>query len=293
MDTKDLRCFSCVYETKSINKAAKQLFITPQGLSKTIRKMEEELHIELFMRTKTGVLPTESAKVLYENTETLFQQFQCIRNKMEQLENHRSRLRIGCANGIFHVLPLQLILDFMKKHPEISVEWCEYSNAEVKEKLVTSELDFGFVVGKCKEPGFLQRKIVSREIKLLVYEGHPLYEKETVTLEMLRKERVLTMNEHFQMYHQFVHACQRLGFYPEIVAKTFEGGVLTKLCSQKIGVALIPDFLEEELRINNVRGIPFEETMTWDVYGIIVEENKEFETIQLSRQYLYTYLTKK
>ena len=69
--------------------------------------------------------------------------------------------------------------------------------------------------------------------------------------------------------------------------------MLTKLCSQKIGVALIPDFLEEELRTKNVRGIPFEETMTWDVYGIIVEENKEFETIQLFRQYLYTYLTKK
>ena len=56
---------------------------------------------------------------------------------------------------------------------------------------------------------------------------------------------------------------------------------------------MIPDFLEEELRTKNVRGIPFEETMTWDVYGIIVEENKEFETIQLFRQYLYTYLTKK
>lgn len=39
MDTKDLRYFRQVYEDKSINQAAKQLFITPQGLSRIITKL--------------------------------------------------------------------------------------------------------------------------------------------------------------------------------------------------------------------------------------------------------------
>lgn len=47
MDTKDLRCFRQVYEDRSINQAAKQLFITPQGLSRIITKLEGELQAPL------------------------------------------------------------------------------------------------------------------------------------------------------------------------------------------------------------------------------------------------------
>lgn len=56
MDTKDLRCFRHVYEERSINQAAKQLFITPQGLSRIIAKLEGELQTELFKRTPMGMI---------------------------------------------------------------------------------------------------------------------------------------------------------------------------------------------------------------------------------------------
>ena len=48
MDTKDLRSFRLVYEERSINQAARHLFISPQGLSRVIQKLEEELHNKLF-----------------------------------------------------------------------------------------------------------------------------------------------------------------------------------------------------------------------------------------------------
>ena len=68
MDTKDLRCFRQVYEDRSINQAAKQLFITPQGLSRIITKLEGELQAPLFERTPTGMVPTESGHYFYEHS---------------------------------------------------------------------------------------------------------------------------------------------------------------------------------------------------------------------------------
>ena len=50
MDTRDIRCFRLVYEERSINKAAHQIFITPQGLSRIIVKLENELQTQLFQR---------------------------------------------------------------------------------------------------------------------------------------------------------------------------------------------------------------------------------------------------
>lgn len=66
MDTKDLRFFRQVYEIGSINKAAKQLFITPQGLSKAIRHLEDELDAGLFERSSNGMVPTECGRYLYQ-----------------------------------------------------------------------------------------------------------------------------------------------------------------------------------------------------------------------------------
>ncbi|CBK74932.1 Transcriptional regulator [Butyrivibrio fibrisolvens 16/4] len=60
MDVKDIRSFMECYETRSINKAAKSLYISPQGLGKLLDRLEHELRIQLFDRTKQGLVPTEA-----------------------------------------------------------------------------------------------------------------------------------------------------------------------------------------------------------------------------------------
>lgn len=58
MDTRDLKVFVAVYETKSITRAAKDQFLSPQGCSKIIQKIEGELGTSLFARNHFGVAPT-------------------------------------------------------------------------------------------------------------------------------------------------------------------------------------------------------------------------------------------
>ena len=71
MDTRDIRCFRLVYEAGSINKAAGQLFITPQGLSRIIRNLESELQVELFARAANGTTPTDAGHYFYAQSEEL------------------------------------------------------------------------------------------------------------------------------------------------------------------------------------------------------------------------------
>lgn len=289
MNIKDLECFILVYEQQSMNRAAKQLYITPQGLSKNIRNLEQELETILFERSKRGVYPTESAKLLYSKAKEILRQLSEVENEIHQITNQKQVLRIGCANGVFHVLPLSTILTFMQENPHIHVEWCEYSNEEVTNMLSASKLEYGFVVGKQKNTNLLQRPIISRKVKVLVYEGHPLYNEKYIRLNMLQGEELLLMNEHFSIYHDVIESCHRQGFIPSIRAKTSEGSVLVKLCIQKLGLAIVPDFLVEQ-DIAGVRAIPFQEKFTWDVYGTILRENKEFEVIQKFDEYIQAYL---
>ena len=286
MNAKDLKCFQAVYEEKSISRAARRLFITPQGLSKNIRQLEEELHGALFVRTAQGMAPTESGRFLYERSGRVVHQLEEIENGLRQLEQRRERLRIGCANGVLNLLPLRVILAFGEEHPELRLEWREYPNDQVKKKLLDSEIEYGFVIGDWDEEMVKARKITGCRICLLVYEGHPLYDRERVRLSWLEGERLAVMNESFRLYHDFTSLCAVQGVKPVIAAKTADGAGLYRLCSQKAGLAVAPEFFREEFRMDGVRALPFEEDLRWEIYGMSKKEAAGYENIRLFDRYL-------
>ena len=260
MNTKDLKCFQAVYEERSVSRAARRLFITPQGLSKNIRQLEEELHAVLFVRTSHGMAPTESGRFLYERSGRVIRQLEEIENGLRQLEQRRERIRIGCANGALNLLPLGVILAFGAAHPEFRLEWREYPNDQVKKKLLDSEIEYGFMIGDWSEDAIRARKITGCRICLLVYEGHPLYGQ------------------------------SRRGVNPAVVAKTADGAGLYRLCSQKVGLAVAPEFFQEEFKMEGVRALPFEEELRWDVYGVSKRETSGYENIRMFDQYLRDHL---
>ncbi len=81
MDYGMLGAFATLYECGSINKAAKELFMSPQGISKSIARLEGELGCPLFERTHQGLDPTRDARALYVR----------VRDLMDTCEQIRSR----------------------------------------------------------------------------------------------------------------------------------------------------------------------------------------------------------
>lgn len=286
MDTKELAYFEAVYQERSINQAAKKLFISPQGLGKIIRNLEAEFDAEFFERTKKGMIPTESAHLLHARGKEIADKMNRLKEEMKQFQKREQILRIGCADGVLKAISLNLILDFMRKYPEIHVEWSEYENSRVLSKILTSELEYGFVVGEAGDPSVCQRLMYSGRQVLFVYQGHPYYDRDNVTLDMLREETLLIMNEQFHIYHDFMKACQMRGFIPKIGAKVMDGGTLLKLCAQKIGLAVTPEFGGEIYPADQIRPIPFEGNPSWNIYGTYWKEREHCEEVRMFDKYL-------
>ncbi|MBB5265317.1 DNA-binding transcriptional LysR family regulator [Catenibacillus scindens] len=281
MNTKTLTEFQAVYENQSIHKAARQLFITPQGLGKNIRQLEEELHTQLFERTKQGVLPTASGRLLYKKSADILRQLRQVDHEIQQLKFQDSRLRIGCAYGVFNMLPMQKLLDFIQNHPKIAVEYYEYSNEEIRRQILDARLDYGIIVGRSDERDFLEKKLAACPVVVLVYEGHPLYDAGEVPIARLEGEKLLSMNEAFWICQEMIRRCREAGFEPEIIAKSVDGIVLQKLCSQKIGLAIVPEVVVGELNMTNLRAIPLKERFFWEIYGICCHDAKAYMSVRL------------
>lgn len=286
MNINELKCFVTVYEEKSINQAAQKLFITSQGLSRMVKNLESELGTTLFERTQKGVLPTESAEFLYERVNLLISHLENIEDGINQLERKNKRLRIACARGVLNALSFQLILDFIKSNPQIEVEWGEYTNDNVKKMIGSFKADVGIVVGTSNSEQIIEKQLASRDIILTVYEGHPFYDKEEISIADLRNEKIIILNEEFRVYHEFHNRCIENGFEPQIVGKTVDSHFLYKLCKLKVGIGVLIDFSTEDFNLSRVKVIPLKEKIKWDIYQICNKQTQSFSTIKTFQKYV-------
>lgn len=290
MNTKELKCFAVAYEEESINKAARKLYITPQGLSRILKNLEEELGVSLFERTQKGVRATECGIFLYEKVDHMIRQFEEIENGVRQLEDKDKFLRIACARGVLNALSFQVILEFIENYPDIQVQWEEYSNNEVKERVAAMKADVGLVVGKSHIPDMVEKKIESRELVLIVYKGHPLYHTDQVSISDLKGEKIIILNEQFQVFHEFKQKCFESGFAPEIVGTSGDSNFIYKLCKLKVGIGVLVDFSMDDFLLSDVKAIPLKEKITWDIYEICKEKNMKFRNVMKFTKYIDTYL---
>ena len=186
MDLKELEYFKIVCEQKSITKAAHALYMTPQGLSRIIKNVENEMGATLLNRTASGISLTRSGEYLYEHLKDFIGPYRMVCSEircMEQQEKHE--IDLLSAYGILRLVTPECIADFKEKYPQISLHYREYPDHQVESRFLAGEGNVAFTVGnhslKYMEATFMEKF----EIKLLVNQAHPLSTKEKVTIKDL------------------------------------------------------------------------------------------------------------
>ena len=102
MEIKQLRAFLAVADAKSFLKAADDLYISRQAISKTIKQLEEELETELFVRNQNGAMMTPAGIFLYPRASTLIAEFDKLKSDtMDMRRSYRQTIRIHMAQGIY------------------------------------------------------------------------------------------------------------------------------------------------------------------------------------------------
>ena len=279
MDTKNLYFFQVVFEEGNIRTAAQKLYISPQGLGKIIKGIEQELDCQLFTRTKSGIIPTESGIFFYEKSRKLLQELQEIKRQIYKMNRGSDELQVGFASGSLKVIAFEELFRFINDHSHFRVSWSECENDKVLVQLENGTLDFGFVTSSRNNPNLEQIVVAKVPIVLLVYEDHPFWNLEKVSMDMLEKQDMVMMNEQFHIYYDFIQMCHIKGFEPHIRAKTMDGDTLYRLCKQKMGVAVCPDF--SRTNYDGLKAIPFEEPYFWNIYGTWRKDYPNLEVIKM------------
>ena len=280
MDTKDIRSFRLVYEERSINRAAKQLFITPQGLSRIIHKLEEELQIVLFERTKGGMVPTECGDYFYAQSQELLYQLEDMKYHLQKMNSRQRKIKIGFACGVLNLVSLKKLNTIQREMPDVSVQWEEMENQEVAEQVNRGLLDIGFIIGTI--PGNEVESCVVYEGKMnaLVYPGHPFYEKEKLSIEELKEQPLISLNQKYFSYHSFMQRCGDFGFVPNIIINTMESQLIYRFCNEKLGLGIDADIHKADRLYPDIRRVELQDAIPWKVSMIYRKKEQDRSLVE-------------
>lgn len=182
MDSHAIRCFQRVFEKESIHQAAKDLCLTPQGVSRVITALEGEMQTPLFVRSRKGMEATPEGRYFYEHTQELTRQ----------------------------LLDLQLGI-------------------------------------------------------------HPFYDRPSITIENLKGQPLVGLNEHFSLFHSLVRRCADFGFTPQFVVKTMESRLIYHFCQERVGIGI-------DVNIHAapppLRYVPITEGTPWRIFFVCKKEKR-------------------
>ncbi len=290
MDTKSIRCFCCVYQEKSINKAAKQLFITPQGLSKIINNLEEEINSKLFERSAKGVIPTETGKYLYSNCNDILRKLEEIEIGILRLTDTEKQFLIGFSVGVLNIFSFKKISEL--KNIYSNIKWEENLNSEIISKVKKGEIDLGIIIGNIYSEGIEKKDLFNISPDIIVYKGHRFYEKSSIDIKELENEPLITLNENFSSYNNIIQRCNDNGFTPNIVAKTMESNLIYRFVREKNGIGIDVNIHRDDIKTDNIKRIPIENGFLWNISIIYKKENIQNPILEQIIKYIENSIKK-
>ncbi len=193
MERRQLLNFLSVCEEKNITIAADRCFITRQGLSKSLRQLEDELGIALFERNRNGVTLTEYGRVLKKAAEPWLKDHDRILQTIKDMrEKSNFQLSVVIADSFERSLPVRFFSGFLSAHPEINLSIMTIASKNYQEYLLENELPVGITAPPIDGDKFDCFLLLKKRFLLVVGRNHRLAGRTSVKMEELRGEEAIT-----------------------------------------------------------------------------------------------------
>ncbi len=175
-----INCFLAVVKNGSFTKAAEELFLTQQAVSKHVKKLEQELETDLLVRTTRTIHPTENGEVYYQMFLKWKTELESLKEQNATFSEKHKSLRIGILLYMINGKVPYLIHELKKLHPEYQISIIHDEGISLYRRLMDNEVDlvitYDIFMPQDKE---LKFKIFGyAERQLMLAKAHPLAQAE-------------------------------------------------------------------------------------------------------------------
>lgn len=242
-----LRVIQAVNQHGSLTAAAKALCVTQSALSHTMRKLEDNLGTEVWLREGRNLRLTQAGRYLLNIANRVLPLLEHAEGKLKQIaQGERGTLRIGMECHPCYQWLLKVVSPFLDAWPDVDVDVKQKFQFGGVGALLDYEIDLLVTPDPFFKSGLRFEAVFDYEQVLVVPKGHALTESQYVRAEDLRDQVLLTYpvaTDRLDIYTQFLNPAS-------VVPRQHKTSETTDIMLQMVacgrGVTALPRWLAEE-----------------------------------------------
>lgn len=245
---------------RHFGRAAENCFITQPTLSMQIKKLEEDLEIIIFDRSRHPLLPTDVGQRILDQARIVLKQSEEINNIVKDHKNQVSGLiRIGIIPTMApYLLPI-FIGNYKRKYPNIFIKVLEETTDNIVKLLHKDLIDVGILATPLKEEKIMEKPIFYEEMLIYANASHPLHKQKEITVKDIATPEIWLLSDGHCFRDQVINLCAFLGTTDSALPFYYEAGSLETLMNivdREGGLTLIPELAKygmSEKKLANVK----------------------------------------
>ncbi|MGE5681117.1 MAG: LysR substrate-binding domain-containing protein [Bacillota bacterium] len=224
--------------------AAQNCFVTQPTLSMQIQKLEDELGVLIFDRSKVPVTPTDIGKAVIEQARKILQETSRITDIINIHSKEISGIfRVGVIPTIApYLLPL-FLEPFLEKYPKVELVIDEIQTSQIIEKLRKEEIDLGLMATPLYQNDLIEKPLYYEPFVAYISQEHRLSKKKKLTTSDLSVNDLLLLKEGHCFREHALQLCKDHAQHKHQHNLKFEGGnleTLKRLVEKDFGMTLLP-----------------------------------------------------
>ena len=228
-------------DVRHFSKAAERCHVSQPTLSTQIRKLEEELDVQLVERSPRKVMLTEVGEEIVERGRAMLAEADAIKAIARRSRDPDSgTLRIGIFPTLAPYFLPHVVPEIRRRFPRLTLRLFEEKTEDVLSMLRQGRLDAGLLALPIDDDQLTSRRLFDEPFVLAVPEAHELGDRETIALSDLEHEELLLLEDGHCLRDQALEVCHLAGAHEKLDFHATSMETLRQMVAAGTGITLMP-----------------------------------------------------
>ena len=233
MELLQLKYFCDAANSENFSQTAKKFGVPPSDISQSIRRLERELDVALFVRRANSITLNEKGREFYRR---ISESLSLISDAVASVTDDESSGRIRICINANRRIVMEAIEKYRRVYPAVEIITTHFTDptAEEFDMIIDSE-DGGLA-------GYDKTLLISERIQLAVRNDSKYAALEKIDIASLADEAFVSMSEKSSIYNLTKSICRDFGFSPKIAMQSDDPFYVRKCVELGLGICFVPEF---------------------------------------------------
>ncbi len=237
--------------------AASHCYVTQPTLSMQIQKLEEELGIKIFDRSRHPVVPTPIGEVMLQHARRVMREVTQLEDVIREKQGIlHGELKLGIIPTLApYLLPL-FLPRFLEKLPDVQLRVREMTTDDLLEALQKGQLDMGLVVTPLQHAGIREHPLFYEEMVAYVSRKNAAYKKTYVLANDIDVRELWLLEEGHCFRSQMLNLCELQQVHKDLLLFEYEAGsleTLKRMVETNRGITILPELATYDLTASQAK----------------------------------------